>query len=586
MMPFTYEINGQDVEFDREPTEADIDEAASQLGGQQQQQQTGFTQVPIEQPQPQPQGDLGLSFLGKAALRGKLAFGDDPAQVQSFLQQRFPDREIKQIQGRKFSVDGIPIDPGEFSIPEMALDVIDISDEIVRLGSQIFGAAKGAVIGLPGGPGGAAAGAIIGGGVARAGGQAAVEAIGRGFGVQGAEGVGEIAKEIAIEGAIGATGEALGLGLRAISRPMGRFLRNFWNKIAQKGRVGEQMLVNFTSGAERESIARLQRVGVRVLNDENLADDALLRVGQKIQRAATATRDKLRIAVRTGKGIIKDKTKASIDLTDLKVEGQSVNVIDDFAKKLQDVGLLNRNFKPLAPDIGKLDTGQKQLQAIYKLLRNKKKISPAKALKWREELDRVLKFNQTGKITLTGGEDAIAKGLRFQLKHALINVSDDFAKANKNLTEFSEIADILKGKLDVKTVENFLKSTFSGQHIFEESLKKLEKVVGPTGKFLTKLEDVLAARSFAKTTFSGIRTGIFSGLLGGLGLVGGGPGGALVAVGTGITLSTPRIAGQAILRRQLIAKTLQSLLQRASLRAQQVIPKASSSLMRQLLENR
>ena len=33
-MPFIYEVNGQRVEFDKEPTEQDIDEAAKQLGSQ------------------------------------------------------------------------------------------------------------------------------------------------------------------------------------------------------------------------------------------------------------------------------------------------------------------------------------------------------------------------------------------------------------------------------------------------------------------------------------------------------------------------------------------------------------------------
>ena len=44
-MPFIYEVNGQRVEFDKEPTEQDIDEAAKQLGSQPANQKQGFTGI-------------------------------------------------------------------------------------------------------------------------------------------------------------------------------------------------------------------------------------------------------------------------------------------------------------------------------------------------------------------------------------------------------------------------------------------------------------------------------------------------------------------------------------------------------------
>jgi len=565
-MAFKYEINGQIIEFDKEPTEADIDDAVAQLGGQ---QQTGLTTAQFPEA-PQTGRDLGLSFLQKAGLRGRLAFGDDPEFVQNFLQQKFPDREVTKLEGRKFALDGVPIDPGDFSVPEMILDVVDISDELIRLGGQIGGGA----LGTAGGP----AGIIGGGAIGRAGAQGVVEVAGRALGVQGGEELAQVAKDIAREGAIGGIGEALGLGLRAVSKPTGKFLRKFWHGIAKKGKSAEQIVINFTSGAERESIKHLQLRGAKVLTDANLSDDALLRVGQKIQKAAIKARNKLGEAVRTGKGVVKNIHDKSIDITDLA---------DDFGRKLQEVGLLDRNFRAIAPEIGRLDKGQSQLVGIFELLRSKNKISPARALGWREQLDRLIKFNDAGKITLTGGEDFIAKSLREQLKQKLIGISDDFARANSDFDAFGQIADLLKGKLDDKTVENFLKSTFSGQHIFEEGLKRLNRVVSIEDTFMPKLRDVLAARSFAKTTFSGIRTGIFSGLLGSLGFgAAGGFGGVLPAVGAGIILSTPRLAGKAILRRQATARLLQSLLQKGAQRAQPIIPKVTSSLLNRLLQKR
>ena len=183
-MPFKYEINGQVIEFDREPTEADIDEVASQIQQPQQQTPDIFTsaQLPEQQlTQPQMQSPLNLFE------RFKYSFGNEAGRKE-YLQARFPDRQISKLKSGKFAVDGIPIDPEGFNFSDLVGDIVDVSDELVRIGGHIIGAAKGTAI-APG------AGTIVGGGLGRAGGQAAVETIGRAFGMQQEE-IGQVAKDI------------------------------------------------------------------------------------------------------------------------------------------------------------------------------------------------------------------------------------------------------------------------------------------------------------------------------------------------------------------------------------------------------
>ena len=59
-MAFIYEVNGQRVEFDKEPTDADIDEAARQLGAP--------SSTAITQPDPA-LGDVAINQAGISAVR-------------------------------------------------------------------------------------------------------------------------------------------------------------------------------------------------------------------------------------------------------------------------------------------------------------------------------------------------------------------------------------------------------------------------------------------------------------------------------------------------------------------------------------
>lgn len=75
-MPFVYEINGQRVEFDSEPTEADIDEAAKNLA-----QPQGASELFTAPPQPQdyaiPQAAMSAARPAAEAARGAVGMGMD-----------------------------------------------------------------------------------------------------------------------------------------------------------------------------------------------------------------------------------------------------------------------------------------------------------------------------------------------------------------------------------------------------------------------------------------------------------------------------------------------------------------------------
>lgn len=559
-MSFKYEINGQTVEFDKEPTEADIDEVASSStnGEISTEAPSLFTPANLPEQNISTPSSSQTSPLNIAE-RFKYSFGNQQGR-RNYLEKRFPDRKISELKSGKLAVDGIPIDPEGFGLADLPGDIVDVSDELVRLSGQMIGALKGSVI-AP------VAGTIAGGALGRATGQIAVETIGRAFNMQQEE-VGQVVKDIALEGAFGGVGEGFGIALKGVSPPAVKFLRNFSKNLTRLGRKTEQTLLNFTGGMQQRNIERLQIRGAsNILTKENLSDDALLKVGEQIQSAASSARARLGQAVESGKGIIRNIDTPNIDVSDLKTQ---------FATNLQKAGLLDRNFKPMLPELGKLDEGQKELVKIFDVLKKHTKISPAKALQWRTELDRIIKFSEVGKISITDFENSIAQGLRSGLKNKLISVSDEFAKANENFANFAKIEEMLKGKLDLQRVESFLKNVFTGPQVFEDTLLKLNQFSSPEKTFIPKLRDIVAARDFASTTFRGIRTGIFSGIAG---QMFGGTQAILPSLGVGIALSTPRVSGNIIASRQLLNRLISRGTDKTGKEITNISPKLLSSLL-------
>jgi hypothetical protein len=111
------------------------------------------------------------------------------------------------------------VDPSGFDW----MDILDIGDETAAAALTTIGAVKGTALGAPTGPGALATGAA-GGAAGAAASEAARRAVG---GLAGFEqSAGDVAKGIALEGALGATaelgGRAIGAGLKGVSKLFGK----------------------------------------------------------------------------------------------------------------------------------------------------------------------------------------------------------------------------------------------------------------------------------------------------------------------------------------------------------------------------
>jgi len=198
-MPFKYEINGQVIEFDREPTEADIDEIAGQT--QQPQQRTPDTFTTAQFPEQQLQQTRQPSPLSIYE-RFFLSFADDKGR-ENYLNKKF--KFTQRLPNGKFAVGDdpnniLPIDP-EGMFNDILGDLADVTAVIPPIAGQIIGG----TLGIVGGP----AGIIAGGGIGAAIGEAVSRGIGKVAGVDLREGY-EQAVDIGLSGLFGAMGEGFG----------------------------------------------------------------------------------------------------------------------------------------------------------------------------------------------------------------------------------------------------------------------------------------------------------------------------------------------------------------------------------------
>jgi hypothetical protein len=516
------------------------------------------TAKPLEEEEPKVPKEP-LSFLE----RGKFAFGETKGRKQ-FLERKFPSELIEQLPTGKFTVSGIPVDPEGFDIG----DIADVADEIVRLGFQIKGATlggavgafKGAALGTPSGPAGQAAGAaslgtlgvITGGGAGRALGQGFVTGLGKEFGVRDDEII-DVAKDIAKEGAIGVAGEAGGQLLTKASAPTAKFLSGFFNKVKRKfNDPSLQNFFNFTAGIEKNSIARVQQKGTKnILTRENMSEEAVLNVANKIQNGVKKAR-----SIR-GQEVAKAKTA-------LKNSNARIEIVTSkkrFNAELRKADILDDAFQVKDPLIRGTDTARDKLLSVKETLDGfkGKAISAKEALRLKSELDDIIKFGREGKITIGTNENRILTQLRNQLDSNIKIKSPALAQADEAFAELARTEDILKNQLSLPTGETFLKKVLSDKSpaFSRQKLIELNSLLFKKDKFIEKLRDVVAARDFASGTFRGIRSGIFGGALGSLGLFGG-PGLGVAGLGTGIAVSTPRAVGGIIGAQQTVGQLIKS----------------------------
>ena len=533
-----------------------------------------------------------LSFIE----RGKFAFGDVPGR-RSFLEEKFPKKRIEQLPSGKFSVDGVPVDPEGFEIG----DIADIADEVVRLGFQIKGAAiggavtglKGAALGVPAGPGGVvtggvtgtALGVIGGGALGRAGGQTAVEALGRGFGVRKSEAI-DVAKDILREGAIGAFGEAVGVAIKPIGKATASFVRRIFTRVQKKAtKPAIQNLFNFTAGIDKESINRVQARGADiVLTRKNMSNESVLGIANKINSGINKLRQMRGKIVGRVKKEITISPKGRISISGVRRQ---------FDKRLQDIGILDKNFN-VKPSLGIRDKEvTNKLLRVKDILANQKsgKIQPNLAIRLKDELDDIVKFAKEGKLVVGTKEDAVIKSLSRNIGKQLEVISPELKQANKLFADIAQLENTLRTRLSLPAGENTLKNLLKRDAFTRQKLIELNKILPKKDKFMEELLDVIAARDFSLGTFKAIQSRSFTSLLGGgLGFAAQrSPGGVLTGAATGIALSTPKVVGHLLRGQQFIGKGIERGLLGAGRATGRILPKAISaeeSRKRRLLINR
>ena len=318
-MPFTYEVNGQEVDFDKEPTEQDIDEAAQQLGGLP-------TQATKEQ------------YLGAGErLSGGFRTTENLQQVR---EQQRAERGVAPE---------TPLEPTGFNLEnlkDLPLDILDAIGPAFPAIGQIGGGLLGGLATTPtvaGIPQGVIAGGIAGAGV----GEAARQAIGQMLGFEQGS-VGERLGKIGIEAGVGALGEGAAVGANALIRATKAGIIKASKRLIVKGGLQKAATIwgQITRNMDPQEIHR----AIKLIES---GDDAIL--GNKFagKEAATTFVDELFFGTKdfnkrnlslqikklgnspTNRTAIKNLYKSTIGLSDEAFE-QSINKGGSLRNFLQD----------------------------------------------------------------------------------------------------------------------------------------------------------------------------------------------------------------------------------------------------------
>jgi len=278
-MPFKYEINGQMVEFDKEPSEADIDEAASQFTQQESQEKPIFTTAKFE-----PVETAGVSPLnaGQELLLGFAA--NDKLRLE-YLQKELAGKNVALDQEKGLTVDGVRVNP-------QGLDMGDVTRNAgysFNLAGQFLGNIFGGAAGVPGGPAGVVAGSVVGGITGSGLGNGLRLAIGD---LLGLDPDGKDVTESMIEDAQQAAfGEVLGLGMTGAGRAVKpalsaigktKFIKgisNIWGNVAKKTGDMFPQLAQFVGGIEPDATKVAMKYGAKnVLNETYFDPEASIKV--------------------------------------------------------------------------------------------------------------------------------------------------------------------------------------------------------------------------------------------------------------------------------------------------------------------
>lgn len=275
-MPFKYEINGKIFEFDKEPTESDIDEVASQSGTEQPQEDI-FTPAQLSMPP----DDSQLSFMQNYMLG---SIKDNNAKAR-YLKNVLGGKQVGMNEQGEVVADGVPVNAkGLASALPYTFDVA----------GQIAGGLMGAGFGTAGGPPGMVAG-TVGGGLTGA-------TIGAGIRMAVTDMLGfdqneqEVMADIEDSVKSAALGEAIGLGVA----PAGSFLAKGISKMGIDkylsgvgGSISKTLkkafpgmtddAIHFLTGQDYDTVARTRAKGPStVITKESLDPNAVNKIANDV----------------------------------------------------------------------------------------------------------------------------------------------------------------------------------------------------------------------------------------------------------------------------------------------------------------
>lgn len=525
-MAFQYEVNGQIVEFEKEPSEQDIDEAASMLGGSKQATQESMqtqggvgvggpslTLSPIEEFRDISRNRSPINTLERVAF----AFGDDGGR-EKFLRDRF--NIVERTPDGKFIAGNdeaslAPIDP-EGMFNDVLGDVADLSNYIAPIAGQIMGASAGSAMGP--------AGTVVGGGLGAGAGEAVNKVIGKSLGVS-EQTASEQATDIVISSVFGSLGEGIGMGLKAAAPVMAKnFFGMIKNLQKQSPHMAEAMnnvtakTLRFLSNVDEGATKTVLKYGPdEVFNPVNENPQSIIQISKSVIDDIQTHRNDL--GVKLGKSI--QNIGPNISKPILNIGKEVSTLLDDMVDKgvLKPDLTLNKNFisesgtdvAVMKQILGQLGVKPSKSGASIQF---KNLISPKEAINFKRQLSS--RFE-----SLSPDTARILRNFRTGISSHLDDFANktgnqDFISANKAFSDFAQAMDTLQGdgfNFDKQiSVANFINGYFKKNPV---AIKALEVVDKQTPlPIMENIEKFAAAQLFKNANPNFLRFGMIAPLLG------------------------------------------------------------------------
>lgn len=515
-MPFKYEINGQVVEFDKEPNEQDIDEVASRLGGR----QDIFTpsNLPnVSTPRTQ-QSPLSIND------RLRLSFADEIGR-ENFLKDKF--QFVERLPNGKYAVGNspeevMPIDP-EGLFNDVLGDLADVVGEIPVIAGQIIGGGLGAVAEIPTGP---VPTTIIGGGAGAAGGELVKQLIGRGLGVRGQSAL-EEATDVAVTGAFGAAAEGLVLGTRALGKniivpKLTRMLDKTVNRSPGHAR-GIARIFRVLANVPEDSTETAFKYGIeRTLGDPfNMNPNSVVSIVDDVIKALDDTTRTLGddVAKQSNKFIGKAgarKVNVNQAFKIAKRKAQDMGILDDFGR-INKRYTNTRDIKPIKDLLSELGV-EKRVGKNFQYVAGNKELPIGKVIKLSRAFGQKFEGTSGGLQnilyeTFNGVDDF--PGIRGQLRILARQVGvDDYIRATDKYHRWTSTLDevkALKGQ-NKDILERFIRGLERKSLVMKRTLQEVN--ASSKTKFLPKMEMWNAAQDFRSANPNILRFAAITGLLG------------------------------------------------------------------------